>query len=66
MVADHQAINQAPSTQTFLADPYCVCQRGSNEYFNGLLHQYIHKKRRMKTITDEDLTMIEKRSNPRL
>jgi IS30 family transposase len=40
-------------------------QRGSNENFNGLLRQYIPKKGRMETVTDEELTMIENRLNHR-
>ena len=50
---------------TYFADPYCSWQRGSNENFNGLLRQYIPKKRRMETVTDEELTMIENRLNHR-
>jgi IS30 family transposase len=38
---------------------------GRNENFNGLLRQYIAKKRRMETVTDEELTMIENRLNHR-
>lgn len=45
--------------QTYFADPYCSWQRGINENFNGLLTQYILKKRPMDTVTEEDLTMIE-------
>jgi IS30 family transposase len=39
--------------------------RGSNENFNALLRQYIPKKRRMETVTEEELTMIENRLNHR-
>jgi IS30 family transposase len=53
------------SSKTYLVDPYCSWQRGSNENFNGLLRQYIPKKRRMETVTDEELTMIENRLNHR-
>jgi IS30 family transposase len=63
--ADHQAIDQTLGIQTYFADPYCSWQRGSNENFNGLLRQYIPKKRRMETVTDEGLTMIENRLNHR-
>lgn len=35
------------------ADHYRSWQRGSNENFNGLLRQYIPKKRRMETVTDD-------------
>jgi IS30 family transposase len=62
---DHHAINHRLGIQTYLADPYCSWQRGSNEKFNGLLRQYIHKKRRMETVTDEVLTMIKNRLNYR-
>ena len=63
--ADHQAVDQALGIQTFFADPYCSWQRGSNENFNGLLRQYIPKKRRMETVSEEELTMIENRPNHR-
>lgn len=59
--ADHQAIDQALGIRTYFVDPYCSWQRGSNENFNGLLRQYIPKKQRMETVTDEELTMIENR-----
>lgn len=63
--AYHQKVDQALGIQTYFADPYCSWQRGSNENFNGLLRQYIPKKRRMETVTDEELTMIENRLNNR-
>jgi IS30 family transposase len=62
---DPQAIDQTLGIQTYFADPYCSWQRGSNENFNGLLRQYFPKKRRMETVTDEELTMIENRLNHR-
>lgn len=63
--AYHQKVDTALDIQTYFADPYCSWQRGSNENFNGLLRQYIPKKRRMETVTDEELTMIENRLNHR-
>lgn len=63
--ADHQAIVQALGIKTYFAYPYCSWQRGSNENFNGLLRQYFPKKRRLETVTDEELTMIENRLNHR-
>lgn len=63
--AYHQQVDQALGIQTYFADPYCSWQRGSNENFNGLLRQYIPKKRRMDTVTEEELTMIENRLNHR-
>lgn len=63
--ANHQSIDQTLDIQTYFADPYCSWQRGSNENFNGLLRQYIPKKRCMETVSDEELTMIENRLNHR-
>jgi IS30 family transposase len=45
--ADHQEIDRVLGIQTYFADPYCSWPLGSNENFNGLLRQYIPKKRRM-------------------
>jgi IS30 family transposase len=59
--AGHQAVDQTLGIQTYFADPYCSWQRGSNVSFNGLLRQYIPKKRRIETVTDEALTVIENR-----
>jgi len=42
-----------------------VVKRGSNENFNGLLRQYVPKKRPMESITDEEIKMIENRLNNR-
>jgi transposase, IS30 family len=63
--AYHQKVDAALDMQTFFADPYCSWQRGSNENFNGLLRQYIPKKRCMQTVTQQELTMIENRLNHR-
>jgi IS30 family transposase len=63
--AHHQAIDHVMGIQTYFAYPYCSWQRGSNENFNGLLRQYIPKKRRMETVTDGELNMIENRLNHR-
>jgi IS30 family transposase len=63
--AYHQRVDKALGIQTYFADPYSSWQRGSNENFNGLLRQYIPKKRRLETVTEEELTMIENRLNHR-
>jgi IS30 family transposase len=63
--ADHRAIDQALSRQTYFAYPYCSSQRCGNENSMEKLRQYISNKRRMKTITDEELTLIENRLNNR-
>lgn len=63
--AYHQKVDEALGIQTYFADPYCSWQRGSNENYNGLLRQYIPKKRRLETVTQEELAMIENRLNHR-
>ena len=63
--AYHQKVDEALGIQTYFADPYCSWQRGSNENYNGLLRQYIPKKRRLETVTEEELAMIENRLNHR-
>jgi IS30 family transposase len=45
--------------------PFASWERGSNENFNGLLRQYVPKKRQMANITDEEIKMIENRLNNR-
>ena len=47
---------------------YLLClqwERGSNENFNGLLRQYVPKKRSMNTVDEEEITMIQNRLNNR-
>jgi IS30 family transposase len=43
----------------YFAAPFASWQRGSNENYNGLLRQYIPKKRHLSTVTDAELKMIE-------
>ena len=63
--AEHARIDEALGSKTYFADPFSSWQRGSNENFNGLLRQYIPKKRPLSTVTDEELKMIERRLNNR-
>jgi IS30 family transposase len=63
--AGHKAIDQSLGSTAYFADPFASWQRGSNENYNGLLRQYIPKKRHLSTVTDEELKMIEDRLNHR-
>lgn len=63
--AKHAWIDKKLSSTGYFARPYCSWQRGSNENFNGLLRQYVPKKRLMSTVTDEEITMIQNRLNHR-
>ena len=63
--AKHAWIDKKLSSTGYFARPYCSWQRGSNENFNGLLRQYVPKKRLMSTVSDEEITMIQNRLNYR-
>ena len=63
--AEHARIDTALQSTTYFADPFASWQRGSNENFNGLLRQYIPKKRPLSTVTNQELRMIQDRLNNR-
>jgi IS30 family transposase len=63
--ADHAAVDKALGSTAYFADPFASWQRGSNENFNGLLRQYIPKKRPLSTVSSEELKMIQDRINHR-
>lgn len=63
--ASHTKMDEALNSTTYFADPFCSWQRGSNENTNGLIRQYIPKKRRLFTVNDEEVTMIQNRLNHR-
>jgi hypothetical protein len=62
---EYARIDEALGSKTYFADPFSSWQRGSNENFNGLLRQYIPKKRPLSQVTYEELKMIERRLNNR-
>jgi IS30 family transposase len=63
--AEHSRIDTALQSTTYFADLFASWQRGSNENFNGLLRQYIPKKRPLSTVSDAELRMIQDRLNSR-
>jgi IS30 family transposase len=63
--AYHPRVARALSTDIYFADPYKPWQRGSNENTNGLIRQYLPKKRRLDNLTAAEVTRIEKRLNHR-
>ena len=63
--AEHARIDKGLQSVTYFADPFASWQRGSNENFNGLLRQYIPKKRPLSTVTDKELNMIQEELNSR-
>lgn len=48
--AKHSRIETAIKSTAYFADPFTSWQRGSNENFNGLLRQYIPKKRPLSSV----------------
>jgi len=63
--AHHGVIDQALGSKAYFADPFASWQRGSNENLNGLVRQYIPKKRPLSSVTEKELKMIEHRLNRR-
>ena len=63
--SDHAMIDDALDSVSYFADPFSSWQRGSNENLNGLVRQYIPKKRPLSTVTNQELAMIEDRLNNR-
>jgi len=63
--ADHARVDQALGSTGYFADPFSSWQRGTNENLNGLVRQYIPKKRSLSTVTDAELAFIENRLNNR-
>ena len=63
--SQHSKIDTALQSTTYFADPFASWQRGLDENFNGLLRQYIPKKRPLSTVTDGELRMIQDRLNSR-
>ena len=63
--AAHIQIDQALNSTGYFARPFASWERGSNENFNGLLRQYVPKKRSMNTVDEDEITMIQNRLNNR-
>ena len=63
--AGNRRINESLGSTAYFVDPFASWQRGSNENFNGLLRQYIPKKRRLSTVSDVELKIIEDLLNHR-
>jgi IS30 family transposase len=63
--AGHQRVDRELQSITYFADPFASWQRGSNENLNGLLRQYIPKKKSLFTITQEQIKMIQDQLNNR-
>jgi IS30 family transposase len=63
--AGHAYIDEQLQSTAYFARPFTSWERGSNENLNGLLRQYVPKKRAMSTVSDEEIRMIQNRLNNR-
>ena len=63
--AKHAQIDAALQSMGYFARPFASWERGSNENLNGLVRQYVPKKRSLSTVTDEEIAMIQNRLNHR-
>ena len=57
--AAHIQIDQALNSTGYFARPFASSERDSNENFNGLLRQYVPKRRSINTVDEEEITMIQ-------
>jgi IS30 family transposase len=63
--AEHEHISHVLNTDFFFAHPFAAWERGTNENMNGLVRQYIPKRRQFDTISDHELRCITSRLNHR-
>ena len=61
----HQEIAAKLATQFYFAHPYCSWERGLNENTNGLIRQYFPKNFDFRSITEQDIKLVEYRLNNR-
>jgi len=63
--AEHEKIAQELKTEFFFAHPYAAWERGSNENMNGLIRQYIPKKRDFISVDETEVELVMDRLNNR-
>jgi len=63
--AAHEEIAKALDAETYFAHPYASWERGTNENTNGLIRQYIPKETNFRSLTTDDINLIELRLNIR-
>ena len=63
--AEHERVEHELQVDFFFAHPNAAWERGANENMNGLVRQYIPKKRNFASVTNIELIQIMKRLNYR-
>lgn len=62
---DHRGIAKDLRTRVFFAHPYSAWERGTNENTNGLIRQYLPKRRDLTRLSGPEIHRIENRLNHR-
>ena len=62
---DHRGIARDLGTRVFFARPYRAWERGTNENTNGLIRQYLPKRRDLVSLSGPEIRKIENRLNHR-
>lgn len=62
---DYPATERATGTWFYFATPHHPWERGTNENTNGLLRQYVPKRRSMAQLTQADCNLIAAKLNRR-
>jgi IS30 family transposase len=61
----YEALEQELGIKCFFAHAYHSWERGSNENVNGLIRRFFPKKTDFRTVTDEEIRMVERLLNSR-
>jgi transposase, IS30 family len=61
----YKKIEQATGVKIYFATPYHSWERGSNENMNGLIRQYVPKRKSMAHVTQHDCNKIAEKLNTR-
>ncbi len=62
---DYAALERATAARFYFATPHHAWERGTNENTNGLLRQYLPKRRSMARLTQQDCNRIARKLNRR-
>ena len=61
----YKDVEQATGVKIFFANPYASWERGTNENTNGLIRQYLPKRKSMKRLTQDRCNAIAAALNNR-
>lgn len=62
---DYERVEDETGVPIYFATPYHSWERGTNENFNGLVRQYLPKRKTQKHVTQEDCDAIARQLNDR-